>query len=199
LESRAGSRSLDPGFLLEAYRVGFFPMADPETGEISWYSPDPRAIISLPKFHVSRSLRRTVRRERFAVRINQRFDEVLRACASRPETWISPEVISAYGQLHQAGFAHSVEAWEGGRLAGGLYGVSMQGAFFGESMFSRATDASKVALVHLVERLRARGFVLLDVQFMTPHLAGLGAVEVARPAYLKLLERALRVRTSFDP
>lgn len=172
-------------------------MATHRTGRIEWYSPDPRAIIPLDGLHVSRSLRRTLNKNLFAVRINSAFERVMRACADRTDTWISEDIISAYTALHQRGFAHSVEAWYGEQLVGGLYGVAIGGAFFGESMFSRMTDASKVALVHLVERLQRRGFLLLDTQYITEHLRRLGAIELPRNAYLHLLSKAIAVNTSF--
>jgi len=172
-------------------------MASHRRGPIEWYSPDPRAIIPLDGLHVSRSLRRTLKRNVFTVRINTAFESVIRACAGRAETWISEEIIAAYTELHHRGFAHSVESWHDEQLVGGLYGVAIGGAFFGESMFSRMTDASKVALVHLVERLKRRGFTLLDTQFMTEHLRALGAIELPRRSYLRLLSKALTINTSF--
>jgi leucyl/phenylalanyl-tRNA--protein transferase len=193
----AAPQALTPDLLVRAYCAGFFPMADSRHGRIRWYSPDPRAVIPLETFHVPRSLRRTLRRGLFEVRVNGAFAAVIRACAERPETWISDEIVRAYEDLHALGLAHSVETWREGRLVGGLYGVALGGAFFGESMFSRETDASKVALVALVERLRARGFVLLDTQFLTPHLARFGAVEIPRADYLRRLEAALRVERHF--
>ncbi len=193
----AAREALTPALLVRAYCAGFFPMADARHGRIRWYSPDPRAVIPLDAFHVPRSLRRTIRRGLFAVQVNTGFGEVIRACADRPETWISDEIVRAYEALHALGLAHSVETWQEGRLVGGLYGVALGGAFFGESMFSRVTDASKVALVALVERLRARGFVLLDTQFLTPHLARFGAVEIPRAEYLRRLDEALRLERRF--
>lgn len=193
----AAREALTPALLVRAYRAGFFPMADSRQGRIRWYSPDPRAVIPLETFHVPRSLQRTIRRGRFEVRVNTAFEDVIRACADRPETWISGEIIRAYEALHALGLAHSVETWREGRLVGGLYGVALGGAFFGESMFSRETDASKVALVALVERLRERGFVLLDTQFLTPHLARFGAVEIPRAEYLRRLDEALPLDCRF--
>ena len=188
---------LTPELLVRAYRTGVFPMAERRDGPIFWYAPDPRAAIPLDEFHVPRSLRRTIARGTFEVRVNTAFPAVIRACAARAETWISDEIEGAYTELHRLGFAHSVESWRDGELAGGLYGVALGGAFFGESMFSRATDASKVALVALVERLRARGFTLLDVQFLTPHLARFGAVEIPRREYEHRLTVALRLPRRF--
>jgi len=182
---------LAPHLLLEAYRLGIFPMAD-EDGEIRWFSPDPRAIIELDRFHVPRTLRQVYRQRRFEVCVDTAFERVIRACADRPEpTWISPEIIQAYTRLHRLGHAHSVESWQGGCLVGGLYGVALGGAFFGESMFHRVTDASKVALMALVERLTQRGFCLLDVQFHTPHLARFGTGEIPRAEYLRRLRQAV--------
>ncbi len=186
--------------LLNAYSQGIFPMAD-EDGTIYWYDPDPRAIIPLDAFHIPHSLTRTVRRGGFEVRFNTAFRVVMQACAEpgpgREKTWISPEFIHAYTELHQLGFAHSVETWIDNRLVGGLYGVALGGLFAGESMFSRATDASKIALVYLVERLRRRGFTLLDTQFMTEHLRRFGAIEIRRAEYKTRLAHALTVWTQF--
>lgn len=188
---------LTPQLVLEAYRVGLFPMADDE-GRIGWFSPDPRCIFPLDRFHVPRSVRQTIRRGKFTVRVDAAFDAVIAACADRPEgTWISADIVRVYRALHRHGYAHSVEAWHEGRLAGGLYGVALGGAFFGESMFTRVSDASKVALVALVERLRERGFVLLDTQWWTPHLGRFGAVEIPRRTYLQKLRAALRIHARF--
>lgn len=188
---------LRPSVLLHAYRIGLFPMADPDDEDrIYWYAPDPRAILPLDGLRVTRSLRQRIRRGTFRVSVDEAFERVISACAApapgREQTWISDEIRWAYTALHRAGYAHSVECWDAdGQLAGGLYGVRLGGAFFGESMFSRQTDASKVALVHLVERLRAGGFALLDVQMQTDHLARMGAVEVSREAYERRLDAAL--------
>ncbi len=188
---------LDSEFLLNAYRQGFFPMADSDTGEINWFSPDPRGIFELNGLVISRSLRRTLLRKVFEIRLNTAFEAVLSFCRARSETWISETIVRSYLNLHRLGFAHSVEAWREGRLAGGLYGVSIGGAFFGESMFSLERDASKCALVFLVERLLQRRFTLLDTQFLTPHLAGLGAVEIPRNEYLRRLSAAIAIHTQF--
>jgi len=188
---------IDPEFVLTAYRNGYFPMAASRSGPISWYSPDPRAIIPLGEFRVSRSLRRTVRQGMFDIRIDTDVPRVIRSCAERDETWISEEIVRVYSLLHSMGYVHTVEAWHGVVLAGGLYGVSIGGAFFGESMFSVKTDASKVALVHLVERLKARGFLLLDTQYINEHLLQFGAREIPRRRYLELLSRALGTQTRF--
>lgn len=192
---------LDPQLLISAYCQGIFPMAG-DGGEIYWFDPDPRAILPLDQFHISRSLRRTLRSGRFEVRVNSAFAEVIRACArpapGREETWISDEISRAYNELHRLGFAHSVESWQDGRLVGGLYGVAVRGLFAGESMFSRARDTSKVALAHLVKRLKARRFQLLDVQFTTDHLSQFGVIEIPRREYQKRLAQAMTVPARFD-
>jgi leucyl/phenylalanyl-tRNA--protein transferase len=191
------NRQLSPDILLAAYAQGVFPMADPD-GVIGWYSPDPRAIIPLESFHVSRTLRQRCRQGCFEIRLNTHFEAVVRNCADRSEgTWISDEIVEAYCLLHRLGFAHCVESWQQGDLVGGLYGVTLGGAFFGESMFHRQTDASKVALVHLVERMRKRRYTLLDVQFTTPHLEQFGVVEIPRDEYLRRLGRALELDCRF--
>ena len=187
---------IDTEILLRAYSVGLFPMADPETGSIFWYSPDPRGVLEVGGLEISRSLLRTLRSGRFTVTIDQDFETVIRSCR-RPETWISETIVQSYLELHERGFAHSVECRRGDGLVGGLYGVALGGAFFGESMFSSARDASKVALVHLVRRLEERGFVLLDVQYLTPHLESLGAQEISRSEYLVRLGSALDKQCSF--
>jgi len=188
--------SLDPRLLLQGYAMGIFPMADSRgAGEVFWVEPRRRAVIPLDRFHVSRSLRRTLRSGRFAVTLDRDFAGVIAACADREETWINADIERAMLALHGLGHAHSIEVWRGspdsGDLAGGLYGVKLGRAFFGESMFSRETDASKVALAWLVARLRAGGYSLLDCQFMTGHLASLGAVAVSRERYVALLTAAL--------
>lgn len=187
---------IEPELLLEGYRLGIFPMAM-EDGAIEWFSPDPRGILPLPDFHVPHALERTLRKNIFEIRINTRFDEVMRACAKREDTWINREIIESYEHLHEIGHAHSVEAWADGKLAGGLYGVSLGGAFFGESMFHRVTDASKIALCALVDRLRAGKFLLLDTQWLTPHLRQFGGIEVPRKKYLHMLARATQLRRTF--
>jgi leucyl/phenylalanyl-tRNA--protein transferase len=189
--------------LLAAYASGWFPMAD-EEGVISWYSPDPRGIMPLDTFHVPSRLQRVVRKGSVQVEIDTAFEEVMRSCAvaeRQPDetgTWISEEIIESYCALHAQGFAHSVEVRHDGVLVGGLYGVALGGAFFGESMFHRVTDASKVALVALVDRLRSRGFILLDTQWVTAHLQQFGAIEIPRPQYLRLLEESLTLDVSFS-
>jgi leucyl/phenylalanyl-tRNA--protein transferase len=188
---------LRPSTLLDAYRHGIFPWPSGD-GTVFWWSPDPRAVIPLGGLRVSRSLRRTLRAGRLRCTVDQAFAAVVSGCADRPGegTWITPRMRAAYCELHDRGYAHSVETWDvtSRRLVGGLYGVTLGGAFMGESMFHRVTDASKVALVTLVERLRERGFVLLDAQVPTPHLRSLGAVDLPRAEFLALLERAQRAR-----
>ena len=186
-----------PAVLIAAYRGGMFPMAMDNRGEIGWFSPDPRGVLPLDEFHLPHGLRRTLRRNPFEIRIDSAFSKVMAGCADRRTTWISREIVRSYEKLFELGYAHSVETWLDGELAGGLYGVSIGGAFFGESMFSRVTDASKVALVALVERLRERNFQLLDTQWTTDHLSRFGCREIPRHEYLQQLNRALLVTTSF--
>ncbi len=188
---------LNPDLILEAYRGGYFPMADPETKEISWYSPDPRTIIPLESFNVSRTLRRVIRKQVFETRINTAFSDVIRGCARRAETWISEQIVESYMLLHGRGYAHSVESWQGQELVGGLYGVAIGGAFFGESMFSLVSEASKVALVRLVQVLRVNGFILLDSQFMNKHIEQFGAKEIPRSDYLRMLAEAVERQCRF--
>ncbi len=187
---------IDPDFLLQAYRMGIFPMAM-DDGEIGWFSPDPRGIIPLDKFHIPKGLQRTLRKNTFDVRIDTAFTDVMKGCAEREETWIDDTVMESYCELHRRGFAHSVETWQEDELTGGLYGVAIGGAFFGESMFHRRTDASKVSLVALVAHLRERRFELLDTQWTTPHLETFGAVEIPKREYMRRLHEALAARTSF--
>jgi len=191
---------ITPQLLLSAYSQGIFPMAE-EDGEIYWYDPDPRGILPLDQFHLPKRLARTVRQARFEIRVDTAFQAVMEQCAQpdyeRETTWINQELVALYTQLHRFGFAHSVEAWQAGQLVGGLYGVSLRGLFAGESMFSRRQDASKVALVHLVERLQRGHFVLLDTQFLTPHLAQFGVVEISRAEYQRRLAVALTVPARF--
>jgi leucyl/phenylalanyl-tRNA--protein transferase len=193
---------LTPDLLLRAYTIGLFPMAETaEDPELFWVDPERRGVIPLDTFHVPRSLRKVVRRGTFEVVVDRDFFGVLDGCAEitdkRRATWINSEIVRLYGDLHRRGFAHSVECWREGRLVGGLYGVALGGAFFGESMFSRETDASKVALVHLVVRLIRGGFTLLDTQFVTPHLAKFGAIEISRAAYRRQLARAIEIAARF--
>ncbi|AOF97733.1 MULTISPECIES: leucyl/phenylalanyl-tRNA--protein transferase [unclassified Sphingobium] len=187
---------IDPAILLQAYSIGVFPMADDrDAAEVYWVEPKQRAILPLDGFHLSRSLAKTLRRDPFRVTANRAFPDLLALCAQaapdRPSTWINREIESAYRHLHAIGYAHSVEVWEGEQLVGGLYGVALGRAFFGESMVSRRTDASKVALAWLVARLRFGGFTLLDCQFMTDHLHSMGAVEISQRDYLQLLGAAV--------
>jgi leucyl/phenylalanyl-tRNA--protein transferase len=183
---------LDPRLLLQGYATGIFPMADSrEADELFWVEPRNRAIIPLDEFHLARSLRRRLRSGRFAVTHDRDFAGVISACADREETWINAELEQAMRALHGSGHAHSIEVWEAGELVGGLYGVKLGRAFFGESMFSRRTDASKVALAWLVARLKTGNFTLLDCQFMTEHLATLGAISIPRETYVALLSAAL--------
>ena len=190
---------LSSGNLLAAYAGGIFPMAESRgDARIHWIDPPTRALIAPGGLHVSRSLARRMRRGGYRVAIDTAFAEVVDACADRPTTWISGRISRAYARLHEEGHAHSLEIWRDGGLRGGVYGVSLGGAFFGESMFSRETDASKIALAHLSDHLAACGFVLFDVQFMTPHLASLGAEEISRGRYHALLARALGVEARFS-
>jgi leucyl/phenylalanyl-tRNA--protein transferase len=183
--------------LLHAYRNGVFPMAM-DGGEIGWFSPDPRAVIPLDEqFHVPHGLRRTLKKNAFEIRVDTAFHRVIAACARRKETWINREILESYRNLHELGHAHSVESWYEGELAGGLYGVSIGGAFFGESMFHDVTDASKVALHALVERLRVRGFKLLDTQWTTSHLRTFGTREIPRSEYLSELKVAVDLPCEF--
>jgi leucyl/phenylalanyl-tRNA--protein transferase len=189
---------LSPGRLLRAYRSGIFPWFGEEE-PICWWSPDPRAIFELDGLHVSRRLARTLRSGKFRVTVNNDFAGVIRGCAVRPGegTWITPEMIDAYEEMHRLGHAHSVEAWSDDALAGGVYGVALGGLFAAESMFTRQRDASKVALVALRDRIRDRGFQLLDIQLSTPHTTRLGAVEIPREEYLRRLRKALAVKCGF--
>jgi leucyl/phenylalanyl-tRNA--protein transferase len=187
---------IDPELLLQGYQLGVFPMAM-EDDSIAWFSPDPRAIIPLENFHVPHDLRRLARKEVFEIKIDNSFSDVIRGCAKRKDTWINREIIESYERLYELGHAHSVETWTKSKLAGGLYGVAVGGAFFGESMFHRVRDASKIALVRLVEHLRAKKFTLLDTQWLTPHLEQFGAIEISRAQYLKLLQRAVDLPRRF--
>lgn len=189
---------ITPTLLLRAYAAGVFPMAQSaDAADIFWVDPKRRGILPLDGLHVPRSLAKRMRRPDHDVRVDQDFEGVLEGCASREETWINPEIRELYGTLHRLGYAHSVEVWVDGALAGGLYGVQLGSAFFGESMFSYRPDASKIALVWLVARLRAGGFTLLDTQFVTDHLRKLGAVEIARARYHAMLEQALKTPADF--
>ncbi len=185
-----------PEVLLQGYRLGVFPMGM-EDGSIEWFSPDPRGILPIEGFHMPHALERVLRKGIFETRINTTFPQVIRRCAERDETWINGEIIQSYTRLHEAGHAHSVEAWGDGKLVGGLYGVTLGGAFFGESMFHDVTDASKVALAALMERLRARRFAMLDTQWLTPHLQRFGAIGISRRQYMHLLTRAVVLAREF--
>jgi leucyl/phenylalanyl-tRNA--protein transferase len=195
---------LTPEILLQAYQAGIFPMAETaDDPELFWVDPERRGILPLNGFHLSRRLRRVVRGNCFEVRVDSDFAGTLSGCSEatekRPNTWINAEIVRLYTALFERGAVHSVESWQDSSLVGGLYGVAIGGAFFGESMFSRVTDASKVALVHLVALLRTGGYRLLDMQFLTPHLAQFGAIEVPRAQYQRLLAEALRYRCGFPP
>lgn len=191
---------ITPNLLLSAYAAGVFPMAESAgaTG-MHWVDPRHRGIFDLDKFHISRSLSQRIAQWNYTIRTNSDFAATVRACADRPETWINDEIFDLYQALHDMGHAHSLEVWQGDELVGGVYGVTLGAAFFGESMFSYRTDASKVALAWLVHRLRAGGFALFDTQFLTPHLASLGAVEISRNDYHKRLNAALSQTASFEP
>lgn len=193
---RSGNQQITPDVLLRAYSIGLFPMAESaDDPELFWVEPEMRGVIPLESFHVSRSLEKLIRKQPFDIRFNTAFDAVMAGCAEaapdRPSTWINDTIRQLYSALHHFGHAHSVEAWEDDVLVGGLYGVSLGSAFFGESMFSRRPNASKICLVHLVERLKARGFTLLDTQFTTEHLKNFGAIDVAKQDYSRLLEAAM--------
>ncbi len=193
---------LSAPLLLRAYAAGIFPMAESaESEELYWFDPERRGILPLDGFHIPGRLRRTVRKAPFELRFDTAFQAVIEACAEptadRPKTWINADILRLYTELFESGFAHSVECWLDGRMVGGLYGVSLGGAYFGESMFSRVTDASKVALVHLVARLKAGGFTLLDTQFVTEHLSQFGALEIPRGEYRRRLAAALAVQADF--
>ncbi|GAB6053592.1 leucyl/phenylalanyl-tRNA--protein transferase [Magnetospira thiophila] len=199
----SGIGHITPEMLLRAYAAGIFPMAETRhSSELLWFDPEERGVLPLDAFHVPRSLRKVVRKGLFDVRCDSAFHQVVDLCASpapqRRETWINGEIFSLVGQLHALGVAHSVESWQDGQLVGGLYGIALGGAFFGESMFSRATDASKVALVHLVARLRLGGYVLLDTQFITEHLQRFGALAIPRRDYHQRLADAMQVKGQFD-
>ena len=193
---------LTPDLLLRAYRLGLFPMAESrESRSLHWLDPDARGVLPLHGFHISRSLMKTLHGSRFTITADADFPATIAACAAarsnRPETWINHEIETLFVELYRLGFAHSVETWQEGRLVGGLYGAALGGVFFGESMFSTVTDASKVALAHLIARLRLGGYTLLDTQFITTHLARFGAIEVPRNAYHAMLAEAVEVQARF--
>jgi leucyl/phenylalanyl-tRNA---protein transferase len=191
---------ITPEILLRGYAMGIFPMAEGrEDPALHWVDPRQRGVLPLDGFHVSRSLARRLRSGGLSVTADQAFAAVVTACAAREEMWISQRIQSLYERLHAMGRAHSVEVWQDGQLVGGVYGVVLGAAFFGESMFSRVTDASKVALYHAVQRLQAGGFTLFDTQFLTPHLASLGGVEIPRAAYHRMLAEAVERQARFDP
>ena len=197
MEIQRVTRHLDAAMVEEAYRHGIFPMADLGLRVVTWHKPRRRAILPLDAFHISRSLQRRLRRGGFEVTFDRDFAGVMAACAERKPTWISDEFREVYGELHRAGKAHSVEVWVDGRLAGGVYGVHLGGAFFAESKFHRVTDMSKVALASLVGRLRERDFALLEVQYLTEHLAQFGVVEISHKEYMARLRLALEMKCSF--
>ncbi|WP_074642548.1 leucyl/phenylalanyl-tRNA--protein transferase [Celeribacter baekdonensis] len=187
--------ALTPELILQAYANGVFPMAEGrDDHEIFWVDPRERGIIPLDGFHISRSLAKVIRSDRFRVTFNQDFEGVMEGCADRDETWINDTIFELYGALHAMGFGHSLEIWQGEQLVGGTYGLTLGTAFFGESMFSRAPNASKVALAYMVARLNRTGFTLFDTQFLTPHLASLGGIEIPRAQYRELLRNALQAR-----
>jgi leucyl/phenylalanyl-tRNA--protein transferase len=189
---------ITPSLVLQAYATGIFPMADAaDSPEIYWVDPKLRGILPLEGFHASRRLMRSFLKAAFEIRIDTSFGAVVEACAERAETWINPAIVQIYEELHRMGQAHSVEIWQGNELAGGLYGVRLGAAFFGESMFSRRPDASKFALIALVARLRKGGFQLLDTQFVTEHLSRFGAVEISREVYRSRLKRAIAAQADF--
>ena len=194
-----GAPTLTADLLLQAYRAGVFPMSEGrDDPEVFWVDPRMRGVFPLDGFRISRSLARRMRQCGFTITFDHAFEEVVRGCADRDETWINDTIFGLYSRLHESGFAHSIEVWDGDRLVGGVYGVTIGAAFFGESMFSRATDASKIALAYLVDRLRLSGFQLFDTQFITPHLASLGAIEISRAHYHAMLAKALAQDASFD-
>ena len=187
---------IEPSTLISAYCQGIFPMGL-ESGQLSWFSPDPRGILPVKDYNVPRSVSAMLRKRDISIRVNTSFREVIRACAKREETWITREITHSYEALHALGYAHSVEAWENDRLIGGLYGVSIGGAYFGESMFSRAPGGSKAALVWLLDHLHARGFTLHDTQWTTAHLSMFGGCEISRADYMKQLAKAIRLPLHF--
>lgn len=190
---------LSPQLLLHAYSMGVFPMAESQQDPaVLWIEPKLRGVFPLESFHISRSLAKVIQRLDYEIAIDRDFLAVVDACADRDETWINSAIRKGYADLHEVGHAHSMEVWRDGILIGGVYGVTLGGAFFGESMFSRATNASKIALAYLVAHLKKCGFTLFDTQFLTPHLASLGAIEIAQEDYLALLQTAIQSPESFD-
>ncbi len=184
--------------VIQAYSEGYFPMAESADGEIYWHSPDPRAIIPLGDIKIPRSMRQVIKKRDFDFTFNNNFEFVIRKCADREETWINEEIIQTYVDLNSHGYAQSVETWQDGQIVGGLYGVSIGGAFFGESMFNLVSDSSKAAYYALTNRLNERGFALLDTQYINPHTEMLGAIEVSRGHYLMLLKKAIKLHCKFD-
>lgn len=191
------NHALSPGLLTKAYSQGFFPMPCPETGEIQWYKPDPRAVIDFEKFKVSRSLKREINKNKFKVTYSENFKEIMKLCGQRSETWITEEFVKAYTTMHNMGAAQSVEIWLDDRIVGGVYGVNLGGAFFAESMFYRVSNASKIALYYLIEKLKENNFILLECQFMTDHIKSLGAEEVDDENYQKVLQQAIDMDVFF--
>jgi leucyl/phenylalanyl-tRNA--protein transferase len=198
------AENITPEIILKAYISGIFPMGDPDAeDELNWYSPEWRGIIPLDKFKIPKNLGKLYKKNKFRIIVNKNFEEVIKQCASLNNRrtsgtgWITPQIVELYVELHKMGFAHSVETYFEGKLVGGLYGITINGAYFGESMFTKVTDASKVALVYTVERLNERGFKLLDTQFINQHLLQFGAIEISKEEYMKKLEEALQVKTSF--
>lgn len=192
-------RDVTPELLLQAYANGVFPMADSANSDaIYWVDPKKRGVLPLGSFHISRSLRHAIKRSEYDIRLNSDFARTVANCANRSETWINSKIFDLYNQLHHLGFAHSLEVWRGSQMFGGVYGVTVGAAFFGESMFSTATNGSKIALAYLTHRLNAGGFKLFDTQFITPHLASLGAVEIPRETYHKKLLSAITATADFN-
>jgi leucyl/phenylalanyl-tRNA---protein transferase len=188
---------LEPELLLTAYSQGFFPMAESKNGDIYWHSPDPRAIFNIYDIKPPRSVRQLINKKAFDITFNERFEDIIRACSERDDTWISEPIIESYINMHHLGHAQSLEVWQGDKLAGGLYGVTIGGAFFGESMFSEVSNASKVGFYYLIERLKKLGFILLDTQYINEHTYKLGAIEIPKSLYLKLLAQAIELPVSF--
>ncbi len=195
--NKSESRIIGPQVLINAYSNGFFPMAEGREGEIFWHSPDPRAIIPLEKIRMPRSLKQAIKKEGFVFRIDSCFEDVINACAERVNTWISQEIINSYIILHKLGYAHSVETFRDGELAGGLYGVAIGGAFFGESMYTSVSNASKAAFYELAKHLVSRGFILLDTQYINDFTESLGAMEISRNQYMTLLNKAIGLQCRF--
>lgn len=188
---------LTPDLIISAYANGYFPMPHPESQKICWFHPDPRAVLPLEGFRASRSLLKSIRQKQFRISVDEAFDAVMDGCADRPETWINEEIRQAFIELHQLGHTHSVEVWMGDRLVGGTYGLALRGAFFAESMFHKETDASKAALFGLVDHMKASGMSLLEIQYITPHLASLGGIEISSELYMEQLRKALGQPVSF--